>query len=264
MNPKLRKLIRTVQSELYFLKGAKDKYYYYSRRALGKPHEIEWYGLKFIPDSLPGCYVDIGANHGQSIESIKLVKPNARVYSFEPNPLLAEKLKQHYHGRQDITIFPYGLAEKPSRSPLYVPIYKKFVYDGEASFDKEDAAALFSHERLYFFDPRKLELRRTTCELRLLDEQQLDPIFIKIDVQGYEYQVMTGGKHTINRCDPVLMLEGIHGNADLTRLIDELGYEEYVFDDTGFYSGTAPGAVNALLMTRSRFATVQRSSRHPH
>jgi FkbM family methyltransferase len=259
MNRTLRKLIRTFQSELHFLKDAKDAYYYYTRKILGQTHELEWHALRFIPNTLGGCYVDIGANQGQSIESIKLIKPGARVYSFEANQLLARKLQKRYRKRNDITVFPYGLADQEQQRTLFVPTYKNFLYDGDASFDRQMATALFSDESLFLFDPSKLKLLNIPCEVQRLDSQHLDPIFIKIDVQGYEYHVLKGGVETIERHNPILMLEGYHGNLDLLQLVTQLGYEEYVFDETGFYRSTSTTAVNTLLMTPKRAATVQSS-----
>src|SRR4030088_2897925 len=80
---KIKKLIRTAQSEMAFLKEAKDSLYLHGRRLLRRPHEKDFLALAAIPDKLSGCYVDVGGNQGQSIESIKLVKPNASVISFE-------------------------------------------------------------------------------------------------------------------------------------------------------------------------------------
>lgn len=258
----VRKLLRTLQSELYFLKEAKDYYYYFAHKVLRQPHELEWYALRFIPDDLPGSYVDAGANQGQSIESIKLFKPNARIFSFEANTLLVRKLQYRYRGRPDITILPYGLAAESQVRTLFVPVYKRFVYDGEASLDRRSATGMLNRQSVYFFDPGQLRVMELQCELRRLDSQDLDPIFIKIDVQGYEYDVLKGGIETIRRHEPVLMLEGFHGNQQLADFCASLGYEEYVFDDVGFYRGTDLGAVNTLLMTPRRWATVRQSPVH--
>jgi len=259
MNESLRKLIRTVQSQCYFLKETKDAFLYNSRRLLSKPHEIEFYALRFVPDNLPGCYVDVGANHGQSIESIKIVKPNARVYSFEANILLAQKLQARYRRRSDVTVFPYGLADEAQSRTLFIPVYKKFVYDGDASFDRETAATYLGPDRLYGFSPSQLELREMTCTTQRLDDQNLETLFVKMDVQGYEYQVVKGGIDTIRRHEPILMIEGFHMNQDLVRLVQSLGYEEYLFDETGFYRSSTKNEINSFLMTERRASSVTRS-----
>ena len=254
------KLIRTLQSELYFAKEWKDDYYYQSRKMRGQPHDADFQALQFIPDDLPGCYLDIGANQGQSIEAIKLFKPNARIHSFEPNPIPARKLQTRYAGRDDITIKPCGLADEKQTRTLYVPVYKKFVYDGLASFDRESAASWLNPERLYWFAPDKLELKAFDCITERLDDQCLEPLFIKIDVQGYEYQVIKGGMETIKRCEPILMVEDFFGNDDLVQLLQQLGYEQYVYDRTGFSQGNSQAVINTFLMTPHRAARVCRQT----
>ena len=121
---KVKKLFRTVQSEMAFLKEPKDSLYLHGRRLLRRPHEKDFWALSAIPDELPGCYVDIGANQGQSIESIKIVKPNASVISFEANAGLAAMLAKRYADRSDIEVRPWGLGNQNADAILYTPVYK--------------------------------------------------------------------------------------------------------------------------------------------
>jgi FkbM family methyltransferase len=257
------KLARTVQSECYLLKGAKESFYYWSRKALHRAHERKFNALRFIPDALPGCYVDVGANHGQSIESIKIGKPGARIYSFEANRMLSERLQARYRDRDDITVLPYGLAEKADTRPLYIPVYKRYVYDGLASFDWQSAAGWLSPASLFWFAPRKLQIVETACETQRLDDQMLQPIFIKIDVQGFQYQVVQGGIETIKRHDPVLLIEDFGGTRRLSGLLGRLGFEFNDFDDSGFYRTSFSGNSNSILMTPERARTVIRSTAAP-
>lgn len=255
----MRKLIRTVQSELFFLKEARDAVYLHGRRLLAVPHESEFRALQFIPEHLPGVYVDVGANQGQSIESIKLMRPRARVVSFEANPRLAGRLARRYAGRVDVTVRPYGLSDRVETRPLYVPAYSRFVYDGNASFDRESACALYNSENLFGFRSRKLSLQTVDCSVQRLDEQNLEPLFLKIDVQGFEQRVVLGGMETIRKHQPILMIECVHDHPGLMGLLRSLGYDEYVFDDHGFCRGSSTTAINQLLMTARRASQVVRS-----
>lgn len=252
MHDSVRKLIRTVQSELYFLKEAKDAANLYGRRLLGVPHETEFYALDLIPDSLPGCFIDIGANQGQSIESIKLLKPRARIYAFEANRLLANKLQARYRGNADITIIANGLSDTSQQTSLFVPSYKRFVYDGLSSLEPEAVLSAFSPARLYWFQPNRLELMRVPCSIACLDEQNLDPLFIKIDVQGMESRVVRGALETIRRCEPILMIECVYDHPDLLEMLSEFGYSEYLFNEHGFFRGRSGVAVNQIMMTPRR------------
>lgn len=44
-------------------------------------------------------------------------------------------------------------------------------------------------------------------EVITLDSMNIEPDFIKIDVEGREWHVLKGGEDTIRRCQPVIMLE---------------------------------------------------------
>ena len=257
--PSLGKLFRTVQSELYFLKEEKDAAYYYGRKLTRQPHEPEFRALRFVPDSLPGCYLDVGANHGQSVESIKLFQKKAIIHCYEANPLLAEKLQRRYAGRSDIRVMAYGLADQKQSRPLYVPVYKKFVYDGLASFDRDHASHWLSPETLYGFSLDHLQLKETFCTTERLDDLGMDPIFIKIVVQGFQYQVIRGGIETIRQFEPILMIQAFQGQPALIQLLEGLGYQQYLFDDHGFYKADSSGVLNTILMTPRRAAEVTRS-----
>lgn len=260
MKETIRKAIRTAQSSLPFLKDAKDVFYRHSRRLLRRPHEREFHALKLIPASLGGCYVDVGANHGQSIESILLFKPAARIVAFEANPQLAKRLQQRYAGRNAITVVGSGLAGRADRFTLFVPSYCGFLYDGLASLDRRAASTWLSPKTIFGFDPGKLAIEEIVCRVETLDAHRLQPIFIKIDVQGYEYHVLEGARQTLMGHEPVLMIEDYRGDARTVRLAEELGYDEFHFADGAFRRG-ASGRENSFLLTERRLHSLASAGR---
>jgi len=118
-----------------------------------------------------------------------------------------------------------------------------------------------SPNTLYWFSPERLVLRETTCVTRRLDDQGLQPVLIKIDVQGYEYQVIKGGIDTIRRHEPLLLIEDFHWEHEMGTLLEEIGYEQYLFDQDGFYQSRCDEIVNVFLITPRRAASVRRSQR---
>lgn len=67
--------------------------------------------------------------------------------------------------------------------------------------------------------------------------------FIKIDVEGFEEQVLIGGAETIKRCKPVLYVEDdrIEKRAGLHRMLRSLGYTWYehkptLYRENNFFS----------------------------
>jgi FkbM family methyltransferase len=252
----LSKAARTLQSELPMLADAKDALYRGYRKLTRIPHERDFRALRFIPEHLEGCYLDVGANRGQSIESIKVMRPAADVIAFEPNALLADRLRHRYADRPDVTVHPFGLADAESRRTLFVPTYRGYVYDGLASFDREQAEVWLSPQTLYRFAPDKLVLHEMQSRTVCLDSLDLGPIFIKIDVQGYEYQVVKGGMETIKRYQPVLLIEDVHWETQLGALLRQLGYEQYLFTHNGLYRADPAWVLNSFLMTPRRAETV--------
>src|ERR1039458_991377 len=249
----MKKVFRTAQSELPCLKNVKDSVYFHMRRLLGIVHETDFRALTSIPGwPAEGLCIDVGANQGQSIESILQVRPEARIISFEASPNLAQALTIRYNRNPNISIVAKGLSDRAGTLTLFVPSYKGFVYDGLASFDRAAAASWINGQRVFGFDPSKLNIAAVTCEVSTLDTQQVAPIFIKVDVQGYEYQVLSGGLDTMRMYEPVLMVESFRNDPRTVQLVDTLGYEEYYFDGAFLRKGSPTRSPNSFLMTPAR------------
>jgi hypothetical protein len=124
LDESIKKVLRTVQSEFPFLKEAKENFFLHARRRLAIPHERDFNVLASIPAPAQECFVDIGANHGQSIESILLLQPDARIVSFEANRPLAQKLTLRYRCHDNVRVIAKGLSDWSGRSTLFVPCTK--------------------------------------------------------------------------------------------------------------------------------------------
>lgn len=251
MKSTIRKLLLTLQSEASFLTGAKESFYRSTRRLLRMPHENDFRLLKQIRSASDDCYVDVGANKGQSIESILLFKPDAQIVSFEPNSALAQKLEARYKFRKNIRIVPKGLADSAGQFTLFIPHYKHILCYDLASLDRNSAANWITSERVFRFDPSRLSVSEFRCEVSTLDSQQLKPVFIKVDVQGYEYHVLNGARETLARYEPILLVEDFKGDSRTARLVKELGYEEYQFDGRSLRKASG-NPENSFLITPRR------------
>jgi FkbM family methyltransferase len=254
MNETVKKVLRTLQSEFPFLKKAKDAFYFYTRRVLRIPHEADFKAIALIPRSSAGCFIDVGANHGQSIESILLYRPDAQVVSFEANIGLADKLGARYKRRGNVRIVTYGLSNATGTFTLFVPSYKGFVYDGLASFKTSHAEDWIS---VFGFDASKLRFDKETCTTQTLDAQGLAPVFMKVDVEGYEYNVLEGGKQTLRQYEPVLLIESLRNDPRIGMLMQELGFEEYHYDGAALRKGPPKESPNSFLMTPGRAKTLE-------
>ena len=220
-----RKLIRSALFRFPRLYEAVASRRYLLGYRLGIVYERDFRALPAIlaPDAL---VLDVGANSGQSIFSIKRVLPRARIISFEPNPCHAPALIALTDRFSDLSYEPVGLADQDGESYLYVPIYNGKAMSGLASFDYAKAAGWLSPRTVYGFDPARLEIRQVKTKLQRLDDYDLNPDLIKIDVQGFEEQVIRGGMETIKRSRPILFVES-STPAVLDSMLCPLGYEAF-------------------------------------
>jgi FkbM family methyltransferase len=228
VNSKMSKLIRTAQTYFPWLVDTKYSAQQSYRRALKRPFEPDFLALKGLDIGQSPLCLDVGANRGQSIEAIRLVRPSARIQAFEPNARLAERLKHAYSRDPQIEIYACGLGATRSSAVLHIPAYNGFVFDGLASLT-EEAAREWLPSRILRFDPRKLEIRQVRCEIVPLDALGLRPSFIKIDVQGSEMAVISGGLATIRASHPVMLVES--PGQDICELLSDYGYRPNAWRD---------------------------------
>lgn len=199
-------VIRAVQSRFPWLLEAKAAGQRAARRLLRRPFEPEFALLGRI-ELGSGVILDIGANRGQSIDAIRLFQPSVRIEAFEPNGFLADQLARRHASDRALQLNRFGLGDAPTRAVLHVPYYCGFMYDGLASFDRSEAASWIGPHSMAWFDARRLETREVLCEVKVLDDLSLEPSFVKMDVQGFERQVLVGGAQTLRRHKPLILME---------------------------------------------------------
>ena len=247
----LRKAVRTAQSACPVVKGVKEFLHYRGRRLFRMPHERDFEVIRLL-SKYENSFVDVGANQGQSIESILIFRPDAQIVSFEANPRLAEKLRKRYAARSSIRIYSTGLGDRPGELTLYIPSYNGYVYDGLASFDRE-ASEEWLANAIYGFKKSKQTVHELQCKSETLDSFHLAPDFLKIDVQGWEYNVLIGAKETLAQHEPVLLIE-IYDDRRIDALLQEYGYQEYFLNKGRLVAGRGPDPLNLLFVTARRIA----------
>jgi FkbM family methyltransferase len=202
---------------------------------MDQTHEKEFELVNVFSNPLNTVFVDIGANRGDAIQSILMRQPDSKVFAFEPNGYLSGKLNRLYGKDERVKIFNFGLGSETSNFDLFVPFYNHYMFDGLASF-KEKNAREWLRNRLYGYNENKLEIKKMQCHVRRLDEFDLKPCFIKIDVQGFEYEVLKGAMNTLKNSRPVILMESPgHNELDL---LSSLEYQPFILKGDKLYSGT--------------------------
>lgn len=187
--------------------------------------------------------LDVGANWGYSVASIWSVCPLANIISFEPIQSYEKslkKIKKLYPNSYDYRMV--GLANASTSMKFAVPVVNGIAISALSSASvlvwkahiEILASNIHDHILSWMPDEDQISLRMYEFEspIRKLDEVLSEENFllgkklcaIKIDVEGYEFEVIKGAEATIRTHKPLLMTEGGNRFDGLPDFIATLGY----------------------------------------
>jgi len=168
--------------------------------------------------------LDVGANVGQFAGIAHAVWPSASIFSFEPLPDCFDQLKAQMQNCPKFTAFNIALGDQAGDLS-----FERNAFSASSSFLK--MADL--HKTNY---PHTSESKVVSVRVERLDDKARElalehPMFVKIDVQGYENRVLLGGEQTIRRASALLietsfepLYEGQPLFGDLHRMLVGWGF----------------------------------------
>jgi FkbM family methyltransferase len=142
--------------------------------------------------------IDIGANDGTSIRMIKKFQPRVKIEAFDPITKPKFKLKNVY-------FHPVGLSNKEEKLEIYSPVVKGKVFSQYSSIYKEKLIHQITADMNLENDQVSIQINH--INLRMLDDFDFKPFFVKVDVEGAELKVLKGAQATISKYLPVLLIE---------------------------------------------------------
>jgi FkbM family methyltransferase len=162
-------------------------------RILTRRYEAEELEL-MRPLLRPGqTIMDVGANVGYTTRFFaQIVGPTGKVHAFEPNPLIYPLLKQNVARLKQATIYNLALSSANGEFPLFLAGSNQ----GVASFsEKYPAFHLAYREGEAMHSVRA----QTVIGDEFLKQKKIDHVnVIKIDVEGWELDVLSGLAETIS------------------------------------------------------------------
>ena len=177
-------------------------------------------------------FFDIGTNTGSFI-FLPLLNKGIKCFAFEPNPLAFEALKENVilnNLEQNVECFNYGVWHERKQLQLKVPL------------DMTDSglATLGDNPNRFIYDGKSGEYRNFDVECVTIDEMfetlKLDSLdVIKIDTEGAELNILKGGRKTLTKFKPSILLEFDDKNTeqfgyrrdDIVELLKSYGYSSF-------------------------------------
>ncbi len=162
-----------------------------------------------------GTLIDVGANIGQFASAFNLFFPKTKIYSFEPVPVCFDKLKQNTSQLQNVLI--HNLALGSSEGTI------KFYQNDHSHASSALPISQFQKENL----PNTKDVREIEVQVSTLDRLEFDlspefPVLLKLDVQGYEMEVLKGGRELLKKIDYILLETSFAPMYDNEPLFDDL------------------------------------------
>lgn len=244
----MKKLLRSIQVYLPFLQDLKYKLRFFIMNSAKKVHEDDFKLIKWFTPKADQVFVDIGSNRGEAITSMLIMNDlGTKIIGFEPNSATYKKLKSYISKREQVRVHNIGLGNKNETLNLYVPFYRKWVFDGLASFKYENAKD-WLRTRMFFYKEKFLFVEETICKIQMLDDFKFNPYFIKIDVQGFELEVLKGGAKTLEKHLPILLIESLTKNC--IEYLSSFDYQFYHYDNGVLHEGV--GRLNTYCISLNK------------
>ena len=166
--------------------------------------------------------VDIGAQSGLYTLFAKFL-PNSTFYSFEPFPPTFALLNENIELNKitNVKTFNLGISNKKEKIILNSCINHNGLHT-------------MGQTPMRFSDIKPIQVDVDTLD-NLFYEKNIPVHFIKIDTEGWEYNILLGGINTIKTYKPIIQLEWNETNlkqcgfesSQLENLIKDMGYKVF-------------------------------------
>jgi len=194
-------------------------------KAVCKQHHREM--LPLLAPLIPadGVVLDVGAHAGQYAKLFARLARHGQVYAIEPQSYARRILRTaiRLNRLRNVEILPLALGAAPGTATLTIPVKAS----GSYGFG---LAHLGPHTRAGSAETETIRITTIDALVAKLGLTRLD--FIKADIEGWEQAMVEGGRATLARFKPALLIELNEAHlrraggsvAALWRMLVALGY----------------------------------------
>jgi len=175
---------------------------------------------------------DIGANEGQFTKDIRFYGYKNEIISFEPLKLEFEKLKSNSQNDDNWSVYK-RCAIGNKNNEIEINVSKNSVSSSVLQINKEHCDVSPDSR---FIDKQTVKQKKLDDIYEELNKREKN-CFLKIDVQGYEEQVLEGAKNVISEFKGLLvevsltdLYEGQTSWIEMINKIQSLGFKIWSID----------------------------------
>jgi len=205
-------ILKTPYGLFYCKRGVGDVYaILYDNTPLGKGFKLD-IGYLRLDD---GVFIDVGANLGKyTIAVARELGNKGMVVAIEPNPDVYERLLLNIKLNRLTNVIPLNVAADSQNRKVH--LFVDPVYHGSSSL-------LTREKGLPFIEVTAKRLDDIISELGIYSGIRL----VKIDVEGWEAEVLKGMREILRSCRPKIIFEAWDEShlRDVEEELKEFGYE---------------------------------------
>jgi FkbM family methyltransferase len=196
-----------------------------ARWAARRPHERDFEFYRYAPPAAPGrVFLDVGANTGVSALSFRVYDKRTPIVSIEPDATLEHDLE--LVGRL-IGGFEYhrvAAGSERGELTLHTPCYRGTPLSGETSAERREASDVWWYEQnVDDPEPQDFSVIEQRAEVIPLDDLELAPAHVKIDVEGMELDVLRGLRRTLAEHRPTILVERSEDFSEICSWLSDAG-----------------------------------------
>lgn len=233
---------------------------------LTNPRLIRWvpHGLQIQPNRsyrAPWIHelnidtiLDIGANVGQAAINFCTLFPAAQVHSFEPIPDCFAQLKRVATAFSNLSVHNFALGNETGQIDFHQNAYSPASSILTMSDDHIRSYPKTTESSIISVPIRRLD--DVGAKLNLSDQNRM---LVKIDVQGYEKNVLAGGAQVIKQARMIVVETSIRSLYEGDSSFRELYYtlSDYGFDYHGSLEQLIDPKTGAVLQQDAIFVNTQ-------
>lgn len=182
--------------------------------------------FKLIPHK--GIIFDIGANIGVMSVHMSKNRKLCKIISFEPIKLNFDVLTKilNFYKAKNVTCHQIALGSAKEKLKMIMPVLGKAKKHGLSHVMKNESETSTVSEQGDYYD-----VPSTTLDL-FWEENNFSspPIAIKIDVEGFEFEVLKGAKNILKNFKPIIYAElwiGTERNKTI-EFLSQFGYKPMI------------------------------------
>jgi FkbM family methyltransferase len=163
-------------------------------------------------------FFDVGANVGLYSWEVRKVSPRRKILAFEPDPENIKLLEKTLNGAnfQNVEICKCALSNQLAE----IYFFQDTLTSATGCVAGKDKPWIEQ-----YLNSSANEIRVKTETLDSVVIQDRTPSLIKIDVEGHEIEVLQGGRNTLRKAKPLLIIESFPPKqSTVLSFLDELGF----------------------------------------